>query len=203
MQGLIELIRIFYWNFDNSLLQTKLTTYEIKLMSGERVLLRDYYHANYATFCSFASRYLSDKYEIEDVVQESFIAFWEQNKEFANLASVKSYFYTTIRNSCLDKLKHDKVKNKFLELRKRIADSKEFFLENLLKQEVYSYVHEQIEKLSQMEKKVILMAMEGASNNEIAEKLGIKLNTVKTHKQRAYKLLRENITKFIFFILSK
>ena len=184
-------------------MQTKLTTYEIKLTGSERVLLRDFYYANYASFCAFASKFLSDRYEIEDVVQESFISFWEQNKEFPDLASVKSYFYTAIRNSCLDKLKHDKVKNKFMELRKRLVDSKEFFLENVVKQETYNYIHQQIEKLSAMEKKVILLAMEGESNNAIAEKLGIKLNTVKTHKQRAYKILRENITRFIFYLVCR
>ena len=179
------------------------TNYKIKLQNGEVMLLRDFYYRNYASFCSFASKYLSDEYEVEDVVQECFISFWELDNVFSNIESVKSFFYTSIRNSCLDIIKHERVKSKFVELQKRIVDSKEYFLDNVLKQEVYHYVHEQIGKLPAMEKKVVLMTLNDKSNKEIAEKLGIKINTVKTHKQRAYKFLRQNVKRFLFFIFQR
>nr|WP_319570035.1 sigma-70 family RNA polymerase sigma factor [uncultured Draconibacterium sp.] len=179
------------------------TNFKIKLKNGEDMLLRDFYYQNYPSFCSFASRFLSNKYEVEDIVQECFISFWELDNEFSCIESVKTFFYTSIRNSCLDIIKHEKVKSKFVEFQKRIVDSKEYFLDNVLKQEVYHYVHEQIGKLSTMEKKVILMALNDKSNKEIAEKLGIKLNTVKTHKQRAYKFLRQKVKRFLFFIFQQ
>ena len=179
------------------------TNYKIKLKNGEVILLRDFYYHNYPSFCSFASKYLSDEYEVEDVVQECFISFWELDNEFSNIESVKSFFYTSIRNSCLDIIKHERVKSKFVELQKRVVDSKEYFLDNVLKQEVYHYVHKQIGKLSAMEKKVVLMTLNDKSNKEIAEKLGIKINTVKTHKQRAYKFLRQNVKRFLFFIFQR
>ncbi|WP_321374855.1 sigma-70 family RNA polymerase sigma factor [uncultured Draconibacterium sp.] len=181
---------------------TNETNYKIKLKGGDNILLREFYYHNYSSFCSYAAHFITDEYEIEDIVQESFIAFWELDNEFTNLDTVKTFFYTSIRNSCLDKIKHERVKSKFIELQTRIIETKDFFLESVLKQEVYSYIHQQIGTLSSMEKKVILMALNDKSNKEIAEKLGIKLNTVKTYKQRAYKILREKIRNFIFYILS-
>lgn len=41
-----------------------------------------------------------------------------------------------------------------------------------------------------MGRQVLNMSVEGLSNQEIADVLGISINTVRTHKSRAYKVLR-------------
>ena len=169
------------------------TTYRLKLADGTNVLLREFFDANYPMFCSFALNYLPDKNNCEDVVQEVFLSFWEQDKLFPNLIAVKAYFYKSIRNSCLDILKHDKVREKYLKKHIGEVETTNFFLDEVLKQETYSAVYEQINKLPEMEKKVLTLAMQGYSNEEISVELEIKINTVKTHKSRAYKVLRENI----------
>ena len=53
-----------------------------------------------------------------------------------------------------------------------------------------------------MGKKVLLLALRENSNEEIAEILNIAINTVKTHKARAYKVLRKNLTDLFLLFLS-
>ena len=47
----------------------------------------------------------------------------------------------------------------------------------------------------------MLLALEGFSNDEIAEKLGISVNTVRTHKARAYQYLRGRLNELRILLL--
>ena len=183
-------------------MQTRLTTYKIRLTDGTDMLLRDFYFANYAGFSSFASKFIPEKEDILDVIQDVFISFWEKDMEFRDTLAVKAWFYCSIRNSCLDILKHDKVKRKFIGKSREKEDTTEFFLDEVLKQEVYSFLYAKISQLPDMEKKVLLLALKGHSNAEIGELLGIKVNTVKTHKSRAYQVLRSDLGNLIFLLFS-
>jgi len=53
-----------------------------------------------------------------------------------------------------------------------------------------------------MSKKVLLLALQDKSNEEIAADLGITINTVKTHKSRAYKVLRGKLAGLVLFFMS-
>jgi len=184
-------------------MQTKLKTYKIRLTDGTDVLLRDFYFANYAGFSSFASKFIPEKEEVLDVIQDVFISFWEHDMEFRDTLAVKAWFYRSIRNSCLDILKHNKVKKKFIGKKLEKEETTEFFLDEVLKQEVYTFLHSKINQLPEMEKKVLMLALKGHSNAEIAELLGIKINTVKTHKSRAYHVLRSDLGNLIFLLYPK
>lgn len=184
-------------------MQKKLTTYKIRLTDGTDVLLKDFFFLNYAGFSSFASKFIPDQEEIADVVQDVFISFWEHDHEFHDLIAVKAWFYRSIRNACLDILKHERVKRKYVEKSIGRQEESEFFLDEVLRQEVYSYLNNKINQLPEMEKKVLLLALKGFSNEEVAEQLGIKINTVKTHKSRAYKVLRSDLGSILFLLFPK
>lgn len=181
-------------------MQVKLTTYKIRLSDGTDLLLKDFFFSNYAGFSSFASKFIPDQEEIADVIQDVFISFWEHDHEFHDLIAVKAWFYRSIRNACLDILKHNHVKRKYIDKSIDKQEKTEFFLDEVLKQEVYSYLNNKINQLPGMEKKVLLLALKGFSNEEIAGQLGIKINTVKTHKSRAYKALRSDLGNLLFLL---
>ena len=62
-------------------------------------------------------------------------------------------------------------------------------------------VYEEILKLSEVGRQVMLLALEGYSNDEIAEKLGISVNTVRTHEARAYQYLRGRLNELRILLL--
>jgi RNA polymerase sigma-70 factor (ECF subfamily) len=181
---------------------TDKTKKKIKFNDGSEIYLEDFFNSNYLRFNSFACNYLLDKNESEDIVQDVFITFWEQKKTFLNLISVKAYFYTSIRNKCLNRIKHDLVKQKYFQESQYKIESTEFFLEGILRKEASGVIYDEINKLPLMEKKVLLLSLKEYSNEQIANELRIKINTVKTHKSRAYQVLRKRLGNFVFLLLT-
>ena len=56
-------------------------------------------------------RILPTDSDAEEVAQEVFVKFWEKCDTLSADSSVKSYLYRSIHNSCLNALKHEKVKD--------------------------------------------------------------------------------------------
>lgn len=50
-------------------------------------------------------------------------------------------------------------------------------------------------------RRVVILTMEGLSNPEIAKELGVSVNTVKTIKLRAYRVLRERLKGIQWLLL--
>lgn len=173
---------------------------DIKFSNGERIDLKEFFTTYYPELSAFANKFISDPTVCEDIVQDIFVSFWEKQKTFENLVSAKAFLYTSTRNSCLDYLKHCKVEEKYVERRKFLYEETESFLDEIIKAEAYSEVYREINKLPDMGKNVLLLAMKEKSNEEIAKILNIALNTVRTHKARAYKVLRKNLGDLLLVV---
>ena len=167
---------------------------EIKFGDGNQIYLKDFFYSYYPILIVFAGKYISDKSICEDIVQEVFISFLEKQNTFLNLNSLKAFFYTSARNSCLDHLKHQKVKKRYTDFSRNLCDESEFFLDEVLKNEAYNIIYNEINKLPEMGRKVLLLSMDEYSNEEIAGELNIAVNTVRTHKARSYKVLRKRLS---------
>lgn len=174
---------------------------EIEFGNGEKLAMRDFFLANYSVLCSFASKYILERVHCEDIVQDVFVSYWERKRSFPNIYSLKSFFYTSVRNSCLDYLKHQKVKERYRERNSDKEETNESFLEEVIRNEAYNVIYQEINKLPPMGKKVLLLSLSGNSNEEIAGILGIAINTVKTHKARAYQVLRKKLTDLVLLSL--
>jgi RNA polymerase sigma-70 factor (family 1) len=174
----------------------------IDFKDGEKTDLKDFFYHHYPEFATLAGRYIPDTSVCEDIVQDVFISFWEKHKNFPSLLAAKAFFYTSIRNSCLDHLKHDQVQQKYQEFKKAIPEETGSFLDEIIKLEAYRQVYQEINKLPEMERKVLLLALDEKSNEEIATSLNISINTVRTHKARAYKVLRKNLGDIFLFFMS-
>ena len=84
-------------------------------------------------------------------------------------------------------LRHEKVKSRYAE---SIQQEKPIYTLPFLEEEVGRELMKSIHKLPEQRKTVLLLHIEGYSQEEIARKLGISVNTVKTQKLRARKFLR-------------
>ncbi len=71
---------------------------------------------------------------------------------------------------------------------------------NVVEEEVYAIIYKAIDELAPQSRKVILLSLQELSNGEIAEKLGISVNSVRTLKQNAYKKLK-GLLKDYFYLL--
>ena len=65
------------------------------------------------------------------------------------------------------------------------------FLKQILEEEIVVQLHQAIEILPERKREILKLSLKGIKNNEIAEILNIKLQTVKTLKSQSYKILRD------------
>lgn len=165
------------------------------------------FKAYYPRLCHFSFQIVRDRVNSEDVVQEAFIKYWNQREEIASHdIAVKNFLYSTVRNASLNLIRHDKVVCHYLE-QQDPAPIEEFnIIHSIIRSEVLAEIHMALETLPESCKRISRMGyLEGMKNNEIARKLGISVNTVKTQKQRGLQLLRlilkpEAFTVFIMLL---
>lgn len=164
---------------------------------------RSLFDGFYIPLCIFANRYVDDEELSADIVQETFIKLWQIRAEFFYLHQVKSFLYTSVRNKALNEIEHSKVVNQYAE--KVIKKSKEsFFHDHVIEQETYRILTGAIDQLPQQTRAVMYLALEGMTNNKIAEKLSVSTDTVKSLKKIAYRKLREILKEYyylLFFII--
>lgn len=141
---------------------------------------------------------MSDKDIAKDIVQESFVNFWNKREELGDDVNVKSYLFTAVRNKAFEILRREKMK--------------ESHQDNITQQEMLRHddnLEEEAEKFVRLEKiysaiKTLptkcqevftLSKINGLSYREIAEHKGISIKTVENQVVRALKLLREKLNK--------
>lgn len=172
-----------------------------ELRKGKEESFKKFYLRYYKLFRSFSNGFELDTDQAEDTVQEAFIKYWERREQFDSIDSIKAFLYSTIRNQSINLIKHKLVKLKHVEAKLKDMTTQEFFLNRIIKEEVHSELYSQLEELGDKAKQVLYLSLEGKKNEDIAEELGIALTTVKTHKKRAYKILRTKL-KDIYSIIS-
>lgn len=161
---------------------------------GNAIQIQDFFESYYRMFVSFAYNYVRDRVVCEDQVQEAFISYLELDAEHFDENEAKKFLYKAIRNRCLNHLRHEGVMSRYSlnqqEEYDRTKASDEFFIDSIMQEESSRIVINAIDKLPEMGRQVIELSVEGLSNDEIAERLRISVNTVRTHKARTYKMLR-------------
>ncbi len=150
---------------------------------------------NFKALCYFAFQFLKNMAEAEDVVQDTFIKFWDKRVDFNNEPAVKSFLYITVRNACLNIKRHKQVILNHAEIQPvDLHIEKTDFLNNIIKSEILGHVYHAVESLPDGCKRIFKLSyFEELKNPQIAKMLEVTVNTVKTQKYRAIKLLHKKL----------
>jgi len=156
-----------------------------------RLYIKHLFHLYYKRLCYFAHKLIVNKEVVEDIVQDSFIAYWKKQADFDNESSIKSFLYLTVKNACLNVIRHENVVKKYVDNHDITILEEEKITGNIIRSEVAGEIHNAISALPKGCRHVLTLAyFEGLKNDEIAQALDISVNTVKTQKARALQLLR-------------
>ena len=169
--------------------------------NGNTDVFRQLFVTLFPVICSFAASLLPGTEAPEDIVQDVFIELWDQRLRFSGIDHIKSFLYLTTKNKCLNKIKHENVKNRYAQEQKLFNDESGFFEEQLIKSEVLLHLKTAINKLPPQQRKIMLMNMLGHTNEKIAWTFDISVNTVKLQKKVAYEKLRKGLKKFFVFAI--
>lgn len=165
-------------------------SYISNLHNGDEETFRAVFKQYHTRLCYFAGRLLPAGESPEDVVQEAFVKLWQKRLHFHHLNSVKAFLYITVKNSCLNLCKHNKVVRKYSDLPHE-ETAGQAIADYILESEVLENVYRALEKLPKGCRQVLQLSyFQNLRNKDIAEKLQISINTVKTQKKRALHMLR-------------
>lgn len=153
--------------------------------SGIRSLFERYY----VPLVLFAGNYIHNQDAAKDLVQDVFYALIESNEKFTTIENLKVYLYSAVKNRCLKYLRHEEVKDRYINYMSQAEQQEAFYHDRILEEEVFSLLNQAIQQLPEQCKKVFLLALEGKNNSEIADLMGIGLETVKSHKKTGKKIL--------------
>ncbi|WP_421878507.1 RNA polymerase sigma-70 factor [Marinoscillum sp.] len=143
---------------------------------------------------SYAMRFMDEVEEAEEIVQDVFVKFWEKCDTLAPDSSVKSYLYRSVHNTCLNYLKHQKVKDSYRQyvmgfMQEAVESSYEPEKPDLEKR-----IMEEINALPPRCSEIFkLSRFEGLKYQEIADHLEISIKTVEVQMGKALKVLRDRL----------
>lgn len=160
----------------------------------------------YVPLCLYVTRFTKSEVVSEEIVQETFMKFWER-KEYKNVKeNIVAYLYKIVRNNCLNYLKHEKVvyqhKQEVFERIKSVETYYSLTQENgqsvVFANELDDRIRSAIDNLPERCRKIFKMSrFEGLKNPEIAKKEGVSVNTVQKQITIALKKLRESLKDFL------
>lgn len=165
-----------------------------------------YFRKYYQALCYFAFGIVGDKDMSEDVVQHVFTRIISGGISFESEDHFRSYIYNAVRNASISALsKERRNAHEDLEMSADIASDSSDTDCDIIRAEMIRMIREAIDTLPPRYRTVFMLAyVDGLKNEEIAERLGISVNTVKVIRQRAKNRMREllkDIYPMLFILL--
>lgn len=146
---------------------------------------------------ALACRFLNNREEAEDAVQEVMMKLWSEKDKKRNYASVAAWCTTVTRNHCIDQLRRKKRLR--LETIGDTGSSSALHAEPTAagdEHEAVRIVAAIVSRMKEPGKSAIIMRdMEGYSYEETAEAMGTNLTALRTLISRARRHIREEMEK--------
>jgi len=169
------------------------------LQTGNEAAFETIFRSYYVRLCNFAYSFLDDKDESEEVVQSTFLTIWEKHESIDIQISLKSYLYRAVHNSCLNRIKHLKVRSLHNEYAKgREQTFNEDASEKLISKELEHQIEVAIGSLPPKCAMVFrLSRFESMSYAEIAEQMDTSIKTVENQMIKALRILRVELKDYL------
>jgi RNA polymerase sigma-70 factor (family 1) len=157
----------------------------------------------YGNLCAYANQILYDQDMAEEIVQELFFQVWQKREALMVEVSLKSYLYRAVHNSCLNHIKHNKIKIAYQQYAKDQNSNITFGQQEAMEAEEFlGVVRKAIAKLQPGRKKIFMMIRyEQRRYKEVAELLGISVKTIENQMGKAMQFLRTELKSYftVFF----
>ena len=152
------------------------------LKEGDEEAFSSLFRKYYRDLVLFAGTILPDRKELcEDIVQNVFTDLWNRRNERVIKTSIKGFLLQSVRNGCLDELRHDGV----------VRVHAEYMAFSRIDR------HWETEECRNV---FVLRRIKGLKNKEIATELQLSERTVEERMAKALKFLRHFLSDFLFWI---
>lgn len=173
------------------------------LKEGSESAFEMVFRTYYRPLCQYAYSFLNDRDEAEEVVQAAFINIWDKRDQVEIQTSLKGYLYRIVRNSCLNVIKHEKVKQQHVAHEMvHAASTHESVSQSVISSELEEKISEAMKALPEQCRLVFqLSRFEELKYAEIADQLNISVKTVENQIGKALKIMREQLKDYLPVLL--
>ena len=166
-----------------------------KLSGGDKLAFKELY-LNYASkLFYFSLKYTNNKDDANEIVQTIFLKVWENRSKLNPELSFNAYLIQIGKNLIYRQHQKRELEKRYQIYQKTHSETKsenteEYVIFSELEQKTRDYIGSMPEKRKQV---FMLSRVEGLSHEQIAEKLGISVGTVKQHMNQALKSLNSKM----------
>lgn len=170
----------------------------LRLIEGDEDAFCELYATYKNRLIYFAMRFLKSREYAEDVFQDAFTVVWQSRRFINPDASFSSYLYTIMRNRILNQLRNAANEEKLKEsILSQALDYTEDTKREVMLNNLKSLISHALQQLTPRQREIFEMSREAQlSHKEIADKLGISVNTVQEHISTSLKLIRTYLIKY-------
>jgi RNA polymerase sigma-70 factor (ECF subfamily) len=136
---------------------------------------------------AYAYAFVGDRQTAEDIIQDTFVYLWTHRDRIDWHEATYGYILRSVRNACINHKLHRTVDLKYRDsVNVEQWEVEDFTPEQEALDELRAKMAEQLERLPEKCREIFLLGtLESMSYADIADSLGISVNTVKTQMQRA------------------
>ncbi len=181
------------------------------IQKDDRVAFFHIYERYYKKLYGFVLKYLKQKEDTEEIVQEVFVKIWKSRSKIDAYSSFDSFLFTVAYNATMNMLRKKANETKYIEHIKSLQHSHNSpdLVDEIHFNELNNRVQSLLNELTPRQKEIFQLSREqGLSHDEIALKLDISVNTVKKHIANTLAFLKSQIDNdmivnllFIFLFL--
>lgn len=180
------------------------TVYVKTIDIGQESVFEAMYLRFYSPLCYFASKYVIDNNDAEDLVGTVFTKLWRDKGYYDSFDHLRNFLYKATYNACLN---HLRGIQRSLQHKKRFAEELsevgEDYWSGVIRAELITKIFDAIDRLPQHYANVLRLAFaEELKNEEIAERLNLSVQTVKNYKSSGLEMLRKRISPIALFLLT-
>ena len=147
---------------------------------------------NYVKAYYLALRILHDDEASKDVVADAFELVWRRLQD-SDVDKLSSYLLTTVKNVCLDYIRKQNIRNRYVQANVQAVGKQSFNPEEVdLHEEKIQTIMRSLDELTPRTQQIVTMCyVQRKKYREVAEELGISESAVKKHIMQALSYMRQ------------
>lgn len=162
-----------------------------RFRAGDESAFDELFRRYHGSLTHFAFSVLHDENEAEDVVQDCFVRFWERRFELQHVKEVNAYLYQAVRFAAYNKLRNKKLHVVRDEPTEKMDEALQ---QAMIQGEVMAHIAHLLNHLPERMKQVLTMHyLEDKTLEEISAITGIHPETVRSHRYRGLRMIRNFI----------
>lgn len=158
---------------------------------------RDFYNMTYDRLFRIAYYYVKQEEWSQEIVLDVFLKLWKQRSNLLDVRNIEDYCFILVKNASLNYLEKES-RHTFIHPDSLPEPQEQNYSpeESLISEELFALYVKALDRLPERCREVfILIREEKQSYAQVAEELGISMNTVDAQLQKAVTRLKEMISR--------